>query len=329
MPEVFCLERNYEEAAAALISARRMLRPAIDRLLRAPHLRNVRPHHIRNFLDFTTIKECGPAAALSLASEFHRSRLIVPWIIPLIDIDRWRGNVVGMLDEIGFFDLLEIQHPRKELPESETRVVKFSSGEMVESNAGGKLLEALAQIIKSLDREEELDATLAASRKRLFGALVEATENTRVHAYEGVDDPAAVHRWWMTGAVDRAKKELTIMVYDQGISIPASLPLWKGYPWIHKAFSRMLGQVPPAEDQSYDGTRIRLAMGAPLSSSSGLPYRGKGFPAYKDVVHQCRSGRLRIISRRGEFIYETGKRARAKVLETPLLGTLVEWNLSV
>ncbi|HEX3666175.1 MAG TPA: hypothetical protein VHU23_13205 [Rhizomicrobium sp.] len=329
MPAIFCLEERYEQSAEALKQARSMLDRGIERYLRIPELRRKRPRKINNYLDFSTIERLSPSAALCLASEFHRVRLLIrTWNFPLVDLNRWRRSILGSLEDIGFFELLEIQKPKLRVPDQ--RITRFSSGEVASGTQARLLFEKLALIIDGLDEQEGLDQALRLSRQRLYAALVEATENTRAHAYEGLEeDPFVARRWWMTGSVNPEKKSFTIAVYDQGVSIPACLPKWRGYGWIKKGFQRLFGKAPEAFDESYDGYRIRLAMNAPLSSSSGLAYRGKGFPAYKDVLQECRGGRLRILSRRGEFLYVKGRRPRSRTLEMPLQGTLVEWDLQV
>jgi hypothetical protein len=189
-------------------------------------------------------------------------------------------------------------------------------------------METLAEMVVKAD-PDLLKSEITDARLQLYGALVEATENTRLHAYPpDWPDPETVQRWWMTGAVNGAEKRLTLIVYDQGISIPGSLPKWAGYDQIEKIIRRLYrGQRPPdSTGGELDAVNLRLAMSI-RRSSSGLVNRGKGLHVFRDVVDRCREGRLRIISRRGEFVYEKGRRPRARLLATPLVGTLVEWDL--
>jgi hypothetical protein len=112
------------------------------------------------------------------------------------------------------------------------------------------------------------------------------------------------------------------------MSIPASLPKWAGYAHIEAGLRRLYrNRARPDEDSgALDAISLHLAM-AIRRSSSGLENRGKGLHVFKDVIDHCRDGRLRIISRRGEFVYEKSRRPRAALLTTPLPGTLVEWDL--
>jgi hypothetical protein len=165
-------------------------------------------------------------------------------------------------------------------------------------------------------------------RLRLFDALVEATENSRQHAYpeEGVYEHEHVGRWWMTGAVDAKNKQIAIVVYDQGVSIPGSIHRWAGYGRVKRGLMWVFGQEPSPNDNAFDGARLHLAM-SKQESSTGQSERGHGLQVVRRVIDECARGRLRIVSRAGEYVYETGKKPVARQLAVPLPGTLLEWNL--
>ena len=326
MPSVFCLNENYEDSAKCLYSLRNKLTAGIQHSLRK-RIRP-RPSSIKGYYDFSTIKKLSPSAALVFASEFDRARVFNPINIPLIERKKWQEHVVQLLSDIGFFDLLEINLDINRNQESNfVRMTHFQTGELVGNREAGKLIRMLAEMITAADIGALGDRNIAIQRIRLFDALVEATENSRHHAYpEHVRTFYQVQRWWMTGAVYSKEKRITIVVYDQGISIPGSLPGWSGFAWIEKILQRFLGRTLSAHDDTYDAYRLRLAMKKPRSST-GMSNRGKGLPLLKEVVDQCAYGRLRIISRRGALHYETGGRLNAETLETALPGTLIEWDL--
>jgi len=330
MPENFCLESNYDECIERLRKLRLSLNQSARQMRRYSGAGQNKRARVASFLDFSTIKRCTPATALVLAAEYDRARSLLPsGGIRLINLDNWRIDLVEMLDEIGFFDLLQIPRPQTSSEKrSDISVVRFQTGSTFGNTEAGSLMKTLATMIVTADHADALDdPTTLAARLRLYSALVEACENARRHAYPAAAavDPA-VRRWWMTGAVHQAEKRLTLVVYDQGVTIPASLPGWLGYSWIERAL-RLLSLAPLQEgDPSRDGLILRLAMNSPRSST-GLDHRGKGFPAFKQVIKECERGKLRIVSRHGEFIYEKGRRPFGRQLESPLEGTLVEWDL--
>jgi hypothetical protein len=257
MPEVFCLRENYDESALILTELR-------NRILESLHnaaLRQARGKtgRIRNFFDFSMIKRISPAAALVFASEFDRGRAFFPVDIPVIERSRWQRQVRALLGGIGFFDLLDIPLSKKEEDSISVRIARFQTSDRVGNPHAGKLIETLADMIVKADAEAFDDPELAISRTRLFDALVEATENALHHAYPpDAPLPFRVDRWWMTGAVYPEEKRMLIAVYDQGISIPGSLPQWAGYAWIRAGLQRLLrGSEPSPEDDTFDAERLR------------------------------------------------------------------------
>ncbi len=330
MPEIFCLEANYEESAKRIAEMRDSLLASVKSFMRIPeHKRKFVSRRIKNFLDFATMKVCAPSAALVLASEFDRARQLTPWSISPINIDAWRRDVVNVLDEIGYFKLLEIPRPQVAAPTdpNRIRIVPFRTGHTRENEEVGNLVSTLADMIIEAHNVTTPTPEPTSEMHRLFDALIEAMENVLKWAYPDAQNATMVKNWWMTGAVDASNKRLTIVVYDQGVSIPARLPEWAGYSLVKKGFKRLFGDGVEIRDQQHDAAQMHLAMSARLSSATGMPHHGKGFPAFKTAVDICKKGRLRIISRRGEFIYETGSKAVGRVLNTPLQGTLIEWDL--
>jgi hypothetical protein len=324
MPANFCLEQNYEECAAVLIFLRQRLSQGVQAAYRGVLLQN-RPTSFANYFDFTTIERFSPAAALIVASEYDRSKSLVNWSIALINPDDWSAQVKSTLSDIGFFKLLEIDMslPKKA---GDIELIPFMAGDTVSPDDALKLATTLADMVFA--GVDDADKAAIEARMKVYGPLVEAIENTILHAYPDAPDRLTVPRWWMTGAVDRGQRHLNLIVYDQGRSIPATLPDWAQWGWIESRLARFHRRWPSDVDQQAidDAAKIRLAMAAPRSST-GHSNRGKGFPAFKEVLAGCRRGNLRIVSRHGEFLMEAGKKPVSRPLNTPLTGTLIEWDL--
>jgi hypothetical protein len=329
MPNVFCLEENYEESAACLAVLRKRLEVGTERAVRQEMFRQRR--HIRTvggYNDFTTIEKCSPSAALVLAAEYDKSRSIVKWNVPLLDLPRWKSDLVTMLDEIGFFRLLEIPRPKARASATGVRVLQFQTGHLVARNEAATLTDTLQAMVVAATPELENDPTFQTTVMQLLGAIQEATENACDHAYRGTATPDVNRRWWATGSIDISRRHLNLVVYDQGRSIPATLPEWEKYPFIQSRIARFQRRFKEAiwGDDLADAIKMRLAMDAP-TSSTGEGHRGKGFVLFRRVVEQSVHARLRILSRNGEFIYDKAARPRVRGLKTPLSGTLVEWDL--
>jgi anti-sigma regulatory factor (Ser/Thr protein kinase) len=174
------------------------------------------------------------------------------------------------------------------------------------------------------------DQANEASMVHLYGAMVEAIVNVVRHAYpiDSVDGPPDLRRWWMTGAVDRAARWTTAVVYDQGITIPVSLPNWQHFAgWRHRILSA-IGAVPDTSDTRSDGQAIAAAV-EESASSTGEQHRGHGLAQMRNFVDQCQDGYLRIMSRCGEVIFRPKKKPEIRSYDVSVGGTLVEWNVLI
>ena len=164
---------------------------------------------------------------------------------------------------------------------------------------------------------------------RLYEAIVEATENTMTHAYDESPrkEEFVAKRWWMTGAADPVEGKLTVVVYDQGATIPVRLPespLWRDK--LGRFALKMFGSEELARSSKNDARMLRLAMTQP-TSSTGNSNQGKGLGILKAVVEHCEAGRLLVLSRNGEYMYQSGSRPQYRQLPVPFYGTLIQWDL--
>jgi hypothetical protein len=161
----------------------------------------------------------------------------------------------------------------------------------------------------------------------LYGAMVEGIVNVVRHAYpaDGIFPIRPVKRWWMTGAVDREQGWTTAVIFDQGITIPVSLPNWASYAGYQRRIAAKLGLVPSANDVKSDGEAIAAAVEESVSST-GEPHRGHGLAQMRDFVDKCRRGRLRIMSRHGEVIFREGGGIEINNYDVSIGGTLIEWR---
>jgi hypothetical protein len=164
-----------------------------------------------------------------------------------------------------------------------------------------------------------------AARVNLLGAVVDAIENVRGHAYSGrgqLQTRLIPPFWWLSGAADTASKKLTLAIYDQGLTIPVTLPnKWAG-PAVINAFVNLFGHTFDRDRPDYDGEALRVAMQL-STTATGMSQRGKGLSKIRDVVSTCKDGRLKVLSRRGVYSFENGTETSQTTL-TPLLGTYLE-----
>jgi hypothetical protein len=133
LPENFCLEQNYEDTAVILAEIWDVLSVALKRHYGGAKFTK-RPSKLQSFFDFVPVRRISPAAALIVASEYDRSRTLVDWSIPIINHDRWSPDVTDTLEEIGFFELLDISVPvDPDRPRAGSSVVRFMAIQSVET----------------------------------------------------------------------------------------------------------------------------------------------------------------------------------------------------
>jgi Histidine kinase-like ATPase domain len=239
-------------------------------------------------------------------------------------VHKWKPEVFRILFDLGFFDLLGLSNTPERNATADIKILPMRSGETHDPDEIGNLLDALASLFQELGLEES-EANL-----HLYGVLSEAMENVVHHAYpEGVQYPFQhVGRWWMTGAVKRSERRLTASIFDQGVSIPGSLPRWRQYASFMSRVRQRVGFVPGPKDPSYDGQAIEAAL-TEAATSTDAKFRGKGLALMKGFIDDCQDGQLRIVSRNGEVVYRRGDQPIVKNHAISLGGTLIEWDVVV
>lgn len=324
-PEVFCLEKNFEEVAEFI---QRMKDTSHGKVRRRRRRKRIPFSHRANMthIDFVGIKEITTSAALLLASEFDRVRRLTNQQFITVDFEKWAPEVRRKLDEIGFLELLEINQSASG-PEAETSstptvsILKFSTGLRVDrqrKRSVSNLIDQLAEIASGIEKNERLF---------LGDGLKEAMANVAHHAYPRDHKYTYLpdyDRWWMTGAVDTGKGLVKVVFCDQGITIPVSVPRTSIREQVLEYVTIFFGT---RMMHLADDAQIIEAATRGGRSSTGEEHRGLGLPQLCDIVDEAQDGFLRILSRKGEFIYNKGGKTTRKNHLSSIGGTLIEWEL--
>lgn len=271
----------------------------------------------RTLLDFRETKAISSAAILYLVAEIDRCRKVAGVTMLSGTYPRDRRLHRQMRDS-GFFDALgvraEIDAAPKIFP---LEYIKVRSG----TQADGRLA---VELRTALFGPHEQDVPKD-KRGSFFRGLTEAMTNVSQHAYPDDWDVGAIKvikkGWWMLGHINKLRKELKIMIVDQGIGIPRSLPR------THRDVLPSL--LAALKLETSDGAMIHAAMEVGRSRM-GQTHRGKGLNDLKQIIDLCQSGTLRILSKKGEYVYRMRNGKALSIvqgLETPLNGTLVEWTI--
>ena len=271
------------------------------------------------YIDFREIEEISAGAALVLAAELdrwnhvphHRGRKL-----RAVDVDEWDEHVRQRLEDMGFFDLLQVQVSERDQQDgSSTKYIRFRSGTQVE----GKAIEDL----RTLDLVPFFGDSVP-KRRRLYAAVAEAMTNVVHHAYQdrtGTTRP----NWWLSASHNVQAGEIRILLYDQGAGIPATLP---------KKFGDRVRQILPKGLLSTDAEMIRAAHDL-TKTASGQKHRGHGLQRdvrrYVEAI-ECTSA-YRVTSSHGQYSWKRGPDGRPEEstynFRRPLFGTLIEWRLTL
>ncbi|WP_313526435.1 hypothetical protein [Shinella sp.] len=327
LPAVFCLDENPEETLRAIQEINeKVISNSMQVKADAAAGRRKRTES-RTYFDFKTVDFMGASAALILASIYQTGKSITGRRLRTIDEHRWKPGVVWLLRQLGFHELLEMQpYSRQHRYTGDFAIQPFLSGQRAVGEELGKLQDALALLLPDELREKLLTA-------EPYGGMLEAILNSYSWAYPkghewGYD---VLANWWLTGAVDKETNSVVVCAYDRGVSIPFSLPHWEHWGMLQSYAQKILRRLKLSSSLDHstnDGVALRLAMKI-AKTATQLPQHGKGLHTMVEVAERARYGRLRILSRYGEYVWETGKRPRSFNHQYPLLGTLVEWHLEL
>jgi hypothetical protein len=316
LPANLCLDENVDETLSFFESLRYR---TLLHGLRVSRPRRRRIAWVRGYSDFTTMRRISPGAALILAAEYDRIYRVGSSIPNTVDINRWDPLVYSTLYNLGFFDLLGVaKSGNYVLPSpAEGNVMQAPMQRGENANWAGAS-EALLHLFDVVGGDDT-------ARVNLLGAVVDAIENVRGHAYSDrgpLQTRLIPPFWWISGAADKASKKLTLVIYDQGVTIPVTLPnKWAGSAVLN-TFLNLFGHSFDPARPDYDGEALKAAMQL-STTATGLAQRGKGLSKIKDVVSQSKDGRLKVVSRRGIYSFENGTET-FHTGSIPLMGTLVE-----
>ncbi len=281
---------------------------------------------IGGYVDYSAIKFISTASALTIAAEYDRARRLIGDVPPTINLDDWSEQVFSKLFELGFFEIVGLSQSVGQLYQDsgDVRTMKIVSGR----NAADlqRTSENLIELSKFIDASGPLDDDIVSA---LNSALSEAMVNVARHAYPEDYDFAYKHvdSWWMTASAHRGHRLLTVVMYDQGASIPVTFPKKK---WTRAVQDFVIRNLTLQKEFEYqdDAAYIEGAMRRG-ETQTGEPGRGEGLPQMMDLVDICGAGSLTIWSRGGAGRYTHGKGIQSSSHRRSVGGTLIEWVIDL
>lgn len=293
IPKIMSLNKNYRETAE---------------IFRAIH------HHVfkegRSIaLDFSQCEQLTAESCVVLAAEIDRCLRKKPKSVT--------GNyptneeVYLNLKTLGFFQLLNIKADQTGVNyevDPDAEIVPLVSG----AGKREELLNGIIELFSNLPVYKEMGQKFDYD---VFRALTEGMLNTIEHAYpnEYKKNKDCVGRWWR--AAFKTSNNITLVLYDQGVGIPNTLPTT----WNETLIALLSGKLDPS-----DGLMIKLATEVGRTSADQKE-KGKGLKDIKHLIDVIGAGALKIHSYKGHYIYRPNSEELYKDEEIPIHGTLILW----
>jgi len=308
-PAEFSFSKNYDATVRCL----RDLKSAV-------FAKNGEGKRAEIFLDLSKVKNISLAGALVLGAEIHRWRKQRGPGLRARNINEWTPRVRRILTSIGFFKLLRVKIPNRiksEADSSEVTILPMISSTELSPELLQKILEDLRSVAEILHQDPFV-----------YGALVEAAYNAKLHAYPEDHDyefPPIIQGWWATASWNPEEGIVKFLVYDQGVGIPATLPRWQGWEQIRAWLSSTLGSI--AVNLKDSSNLIQAAIRIDRTSLQGG--HGKGLQDVIAPVEGTPGSSVRILSGNGSVLYDHSGNIEKKDEALHIGGTLIEWRLPV
>lgn len=234
---------------------------------------------------------------------------------------KWRPEIYSQLHDLGFFDLFINQYVKVKSNSnvvSDTKLVRYIKGFCGDE---GKIREFREGIKKLVGSQIEKWTFLASG-------LDEAITNVFHHAYpDDWEGRTKKKAWYMTGSFNEKTKELKVIFYDQGITIPVSLPASK---WKENIYKLLEGKV--GLDEKWNQAQLLKAAVDYGRTRTGDEDRGKGLGDLLVFIKKRESGMLSILSGKGHYCFTVAKGEESITTATsnyPLPGTLIIWHATL
>lgn len=221
------------------------------------------------------------------------------------------AHINSLLDKIGYWDHFSINRKWKSTDENNI-YLRITSDEKVETKKIGDLIEFFEQEV----------LFSSSTRDKFSDAMIEAAANTVEHAYAYETKIPNIKRWWLTASLDKEKKEISFVFYDQGYGILNTV--LKENNEIQTKFQRFLNRYMSLNKKTeYD--ILKLLVTTNLSKYKD-ERRGNGLISFKTFIDEVDQGELSVST--SNVTYHA-KQDKITEFKSTLPGTLIVWKISV
>lgn len=280
---------------------------------------------IDGYKDFASIENISMAAAVVLAADYDRLKVLLDEVPPTVNLRDWDPLVVTKLNQLGYFRLLGHQPDPKLLIQNGDfllmRILRSKDCSTLE-----KVDDALMKLGEFISKSESFTDAIVT---HTLSIISEVMSNVTQHAYRDNEKFRYAHlsSFWVSAEANRSDKTLRIVLYDQGSTIPVTYPKMARTAKVARYLRRVLRQTPKF-DYENDGTYIRAAL-RHGGSRTEKDYRGKGFPQMIQLLDVLGGGELMVLSRGGWCIRSSNGKITSGGYSCSIGGTLVEWNIEL
>ncbi len=281
---------------------------------------------IPGYVDFSMLHDISLGAAVVLTADYNRLSNFIGEVPPTVDLHNWQASVVTRLNQLGFFSLLgHVPSTDKLIEDGPTLTMRIVQGTNAdELQTVDKSLQVLGKFLR-LGNERSLDPTIV----RVLTTISEAITNVTQHAYTGahVYEYRHINSFWVAATADRQSNTLTVVVYDQGATIPVTYPRLN---LTARAIRFLRSAIKGKQEfaHQHDGTYIRAAMRYG-GSRTDETFRGKGLPQMFKLMKTIGSGQMSIRSRGGWCVQNSVGRMTQGYADKSIGGTFVEWTFEL
>ncbi|MBS1096272.1 hypothetical protein JK191_01515 [Gluconobacter sphaericus] len=335
-PRIIDFEKNISETLLFLeIIKEKMGRKTIEGITNlswTKKRRNKIPS-VKSYYDFSKIEYISISSALVISASYDRAKRLTKSVPPAVNYLQWSPSATQTFYEIGFFDLIGQSHPQNIIDEyekkhdSNIKIMKIISG----TNAN-KLQESSERIrdilIFLVENNEETIEYIPNINTAISEAMINVARHAYPDSYVNETKYSTINQWWITAKANKKESTLTISIYDQGATIPGTLPN-RGRIWdlVEYNLKRIIPDfIYSKNHRKLDHEYIAFAV-KPGKTQTESRERGLGLPQMQDLVNMCDDGYISIISRCGYYRYDKTNGPTKRALTVELEGTLVEWHL--
>jgi len=234
-------------------------------------------------------------------------------------------NIKELLNKIGYWKYFNIKSKKNKTCHNERYYLQIRSDIKANPVYVGELIEFFEKIVFF---EENF-------KDKFNDALFEAVANVVEHAYIEKQNIFVIKgKWWLTASLDSSKNIVSFTIFDQGIGIFKSLNSPKRKKPVPNNIINILNMIKNGDfdkilkQKEYPKITLlkKLIYETEKLSRHNKAGRGNGFKSFKRFIDEVENGEMLILT---DNIWYKVISDNSKILDNPINGTLISWEIKV